>query len=169
VLCGARAANENERASKGGNVPLVGVLIGSKSDLPQMQPCLDTLSDLGIDHEHFVMSAHRTPAKVQEYASSAESRGIEVLIAAAGMAAHLPGAVTAWTTLPVIGVPLASGALNGLDSLYSIVQMPSGLPVATVAINGAKNAAYLAAQILGLKHPEIREAYKQFRAEMASA
>jgi 5-(carboxyamino)imidazole ribonucleotide mutase len=150
-------------------MPLVGVLIGSKSDLDLMKPCLDTLTEMGIEHEHFVMSAHRTPAKVQEYASTAEGRGIEVLIAAAGMAAHLPGAVIAWTTLPVIGVPLASGALNGLDSLYAIVQMPSGLPVATVAINGAKNAAYLAAQIVGLKHPEIGQAYRRFREEMARA
>lgn len=148
-------------------MPLVGVLMGSKSDLPTMQGCLDTLSELGIEHEHHVMSAHRTPAKVQEYASGAAGRGIEVLIAAAGMAAALPGAVTAWTTLPVIGVPLASGALNGVDSLYAIVQMPPGLPVATVAINGAKNAAYLAAQILSLSHPEIAAAYKSFRDEMA--
>ncbi|MPZ24286.1 MAG: 5-(carboxyamino)imidazole ribonucleotide mutase [Dehalococcoidia bacterium] len=146
--------------------PLVGVLMGSKSDLPVMQGCLDTLTELGIEHEHHVMSAHRTPARVQEYASTAEGRGIEVLVAAAGMAAHLPGAVIAWTTLPVIGVPLASGELRGLDSLYAIVQMPSGLPVATVAINGAKNAAYLAAQILGVKHPEIADAYKAVREQM---
>ena len=145
---------------------LVGVLMGSKSDLPAMQPCLDTLSELGIDHEHHVMSAHRTPQKVQEYASNAQSRGLQVIIAAAGMAAALPGTVTAWTNLPVIGVPLASGALNGVDSLYAIVQMPPGLPVATVAINGAKNAAYLAAQILSLKHPEVAEKYAAFRKEM---
>ncbi|HEX5939175.1 MAG TPA: 5-(carboxyamino)imidazole ribonucleotide mutase [Dehalococcoidia bacterium] len=145
---------------------LVGVLMGSKSDLNAMQPCLDTLSELGIDHEHHVMSAHRTPQKVQEYASGAEARGLEVIIAAAGMAAALPGTVTAWTNLPVIGVPLASGALNGVDSLYAIVQMPPGLPVATVAINGAKNAAYLAAQILSLKHPQIAEKYAAFRREM---
>lgn len=145
---------------------LVGVLMGSKSDLSAMQPCIDTLSELGIEHEHHVMSAHRTPQKVQEYASSAESRGLQVIIAAAGMAAALPGTVTAWTNLPVIGVPLASGALNGVDSLYAIVQMPPGLPVATVAINGAKNAAYLAAQILSLKHPEIAEKYAAFRQEM---
>jgi 5-(carboxyamino)imidazole ribonucleotide mutase len=147
-------------------MPLVGVLMGSKSDLPAMQGCLDTLSELGIDHEHHVMSAHRTPQKVQEYASSAQDRGIEVIIAAAGMAAALPGTVTAWTHLPVIGVPLASGALNGVDSLYAIVQMPPGLPVATVAINGAKNAAYLAAQILALKHPAIAEEYQKFREKM---
>ena len=145
---------------------LVGVLMGSKSDLNAMQPCLDTLAELGIDHEHHVMSAHRTPQKVQEYASGAEARGLEVIIAAAGMAAALPGTVTAWTNLPVIGVPLASGALNGVDSLYAIVQMPPGLPVATVAINGAKNAAYLAAQILSLKHPQIAEKYAAFRREM---
>jgi len=145
---------------------LVGVLMGSKSDLPAMQPCLDTLSEFGIDHEHHVMSAHRTPQKVQEYASNAQSRGLQVIIAAAGMAAALPGTVTAWTNLPVIGVPLASGALNGVDSLYAIVQMPPGLPVATVAINGAKNAAYLAAQILSLKHPEVAEKYAAFRKEM---
>ena len=147
---------------------LVGVLMGSKSDLPTMQACLDTLAEMGVEAEHHIMSAHRTPAKVQEYASTAQSRGIEVIIAAAGLAAHLPGAVIAWTTLPVIGVPLASGALNGVDSLYSIVQMPSGLPVATVAINGAKNAAYLAAQIVGNKHPEIAANYKRFREEMAN-
>jgi 5-(carboxyamino)imidazole ribonucleotide mutase len=147
-------------------MPLVGVLMGSKSDLPAMQGCLDTLSELGIDHEHHVMSAHRTPQKVQEYASSAQDRGIEVIIAAAGMAAALPGTVTAWTHLPVIGVPLASGALNGVDSLYAIVQMPPGLPVATVAINGGKNAAYLAAQILALKHPAIAEEYRKFREKM---
>jgi 5-(carboxyamino)imidazole ribonucleotide mutase len=145
---------------------LVGVLMGSKSDLPAMQPCLDTLTELGIDHEHHVMSAHRTPHKVQEYAGGAEARGLKVIIAGAGMAAALPGTVTAWTNLPVIGVPLASGALNGVDSLYAIVQMPPGLPVATVAINGAKNAAYLAAQILALSDPEIGDRYRQFREKM---
>ncbi|HET9201416.1 MAG TPA: 5-(carboxyamino)imidazole ribonucleotide mutase [Dehalococcoidia bacterium] len=147
-------------------MPLVGVLMGSKSDLPAMQACLDTLSELGIEHEHHVMSAHRTPQKVQEYASTAQDRGIEVIIAAAGMAAALPGTVTAWTQLPVIGVPLASGALNGVDSLYAIVQMPPGLPVATVAINGAKNAAYLAAQILALKHATVADEYRKFREKM---
>ena len=137
--------------------PLVGVVMGSKSDTEVMQPALDVLTSLGIEHEVNVISAHRTPEKAREYAQSARERGIEVIIAAAGMAAHLPGVLASWTTLPVIGVPLASGELKGVDALYSIVQMPAGIPVACMAIGsaGAKNAAYLAAEILGLKHDKI--------------
>jgi 5-(carboxyamino)imidazole ribonucleotide mutase len=123
---------------------------------------------LGIEHEVNVISAHRTPDKAREWAKSARGRGIEVIIAAAGMAAHLPGVLASWTTLPVIGVPMASGELKGIDALYSIVQMPGGIPVACMAIGstGAKNAAFLAAEILGLKHDKIRDAYEKYRKEL---
>jgi 5-(carboxyamino)imidazole ribonucleotide mutase len=149
--------------------PLVGVVIGSKSDSEVMQAALDVLMMLGIEHEINVISAHRTPDKAREYAQKARGRGIEVLIAAAGMAAHLPGVLASWTTLPVIGVPMASGELKGIDALYSIVQMPSGIPVACMAIGsaGAKNAAFLAAEILGLKHDKIKGAYEKYRQELA--
>ena len=145
--------------------PLVGIVMGSKSDAGTLQPTLDILEQLGIEHEVNIISAHRTPQKAKEYAQSARERGIEVIIAAAGLAAHLPGVLASWTTLPVIGVPIASGELKGVDSLYSIVQMPGGIPVACMAIGspGVKNAAYLAAAILGLKHENIRQAYAQFR------
>jgi len=147
--------------------PLVGVVMGSKSDSEVMQAALDVLTSLGIDHEVNVISAHRTPEKAREYARSARERGIEVIIAAAGMSAHLPGVLASWTTLPVIGIPMASGELKGVDALYSIVQMPAGIPVACMAIGsaGAKNAAYLAAEILGLKHDTIRRAYEKYRSE----
>ena len=148
-------------------MPLVGVVLGSKSDVPLMQETLDTLQQLGIEYEVEVISAHRTPEKAREYGLGARGRGIEVIIAAAGGAAHLPGVVASWTTLPVIGVPLASGKLEGVDALYSIVQMPAGVPVACVAIGGAKNAAFLAAEILGLKHDKIREAYEEYRRKLA--
>ncbi len=149
-------------------MPLVGVVMGSKSDAEVMQGALDVLTSLGIDHEVNVISAHRNPDKAREYAQSAHKRGIEVIIAAAGMAAHLPGVLASWTTLPVIGVPMASGELKGIDALYSIVQMPAGIPVACVAIGstGAKNAAYLAAEILGLKHDKILRAYEKYRSEL---
>jgi len=149
-------------------MPLVGVVIGSKSDTEVMQAALDTLKMLGIDYEMNIISAHRTPDKAREYAQTARERGIEVIIAAAGMAAHLPGVLASWTTLPVIGVPMASGELKGVDALYSIVQMPGGIPVACMAIGsaGAKNAAFLAAEILGLKHDKIRIAYEKYRKEM---
>jgi len=148
--------------------PLVGVVMGSKSDSEVMQAALDVLTSLGIDHEVNVISAHRTPEKAREYARSARERGIEVIIAAAGMSAHLPGVLASWTTLPVIGIPMASGELKGVDALYSIVQMPAGIPVACMAIGsaGAKNAAYLAAEILGLKHDTIRRAYEKYRSEL---
>jgi len=149
-------------------MPLVAVIMGSKSDAEAMQPALDTLKALGIEHEVNVISAHRTPEKARQYGLDARGRGIEVIIAAAGGAAHLPGVLASWTTLPVIGVPLVSGELKGIDALYSIVQMPAGIPVATVAIGkaGAKNAAYLAAEILGLKYDKIRKAYEEYRAEL---
>jgi 5-(carboxyamino)imidazole ribonucleotide mutase len=148
-------------------MPLVGVVMGSKSDAEMVQAALDVLGRLGIEYEVTVISAHRTPEKAREYARSARERGIEVIIAAAGMAAHLPGVLASWTTLPVIGVPLPGGELKGVDALYSIVQMPAGIPVACVAIGGAgaANAAYLAAEILGLKHDKIRNAYEAYRRE----
>lgn len=148
--------------------PLVGVVMGSKSDSDIMQAAQDVLASLGIEHEVNIISAHRTPEKAREYAQSAHERGIEVIIAAAGMAAHLPGVLASWTTLPVIGVPMASGELKGVDALYSIVQMPAGIPVACMAIgsSGAKNAAYLAAEIIGLKNAKIRQAYERYRKEL---
>jgi 5-(carboxyamino)imidazole ribonucleotide mutase len=150
-------------------MPLVGVVMGSKSDAAVMQSTLDTLQQLGIEYEINVISAHRTPKKAQEYAQQARERGIEVIIAGAGMAAHLPGVLASWTTLPVIGVPLAGSDFKGIDSLLSIIQMPPGIPVACVAVGsaGAKNAAYLAAEILGLKHVKIREAYEKYRQDLA--
>ena len=149
-------------------MPLVAVVMGSKSDTEAMKPALDVLKGLGIDYEVSVISAHRTPEKTRQYGISARSRGIEVIIAAAGGAAHLPGVMASWTTLPVIGVPLASSELNGIDALYSIIQMPAGIPVASMAVGtaGAKNAAYLAAEILGLKHDKIREAYEKYRSDL---
>ena len=149
-------------------MPLVAVVMGSKSDTEAMQPALDTLKGLGIDYEVSVISAHRTPEKARQYGLTARSRGIEVIIAAAGGAAHLPGVLASWTTLPVIGVPLVSSELNGIDALYSIVQMPAGIPVASMAIGtaGAKNAAYLAAEIIGLKYDKIRQAYEKYRSDL---
>jgi 5-(carboxyamino)imidazole ribonucleotide mutase len=146
--------------------PLVGVIMGSTSDWDTMQHCVEFLEQLGVPHETRVVSAHRTPDLLFEYASSARERGLEVLIAGAGGAAHLPGMAAAKTPLPVIGVPVQSKALNGLDSLLSIVQMPAGIPVATVAIGkaGAKNAALLAAAILAPHHKAIGEALDRFRA-----
>ena len=145
--------------------PLVGVIMGSKSDREVMQDCTDQLKELGIPHEVRVLSAHRTPKQTQEYAESAGERGIEVLIAGAGWAAHLAGVVAAYTTLPVIGVPIDSSPLKGLDALLATVQMPPGIPVATVSLGkgGARNAAVLAAQILALKYPPIAERFKTYR------
>ncbi|MCK4369397.1 MAG: 5-(carboxyamino)imidazole ribonucleotide mutase [Dehalococcoidales bacterium] len=149
-------------------MPLVAVVMGSKSDAEALKPTLDTLDALGIDYEVNVISAHRHPEKARQFGLEAQGRGLEVIIAAAGGAAHLPGVLASWTTLPVIGVPLATSELKGADALYSIVQMPAGIPVATVAIGsaGAKNAAYLAAEILGLKYDEIRKAYQKYRDEL---
>ncbi len=151
--------------------PLVGVIMGSKSDWETMSHAAQTFDSLGIPYEVRVLSAHRTPDATLEYAESAESRGLEVIIAAAGGAAHLAGVVAAKTTLPVLGVPLESKALKGLDSLLSIVQMPAGIPVGTLAIGkaGAINAALFAAAILGNKHPEIKDAVKRYRQAQAQA
>ena len=137
--------------------PLVGILVGSKSDMPVLEKCTARLEELGVEHEIEVRSAHRDPEGVSEYAGTARERGLKVIICAAGMAAHLAGAVAAHTDLPVIGIPVAAGPLNGLDSLLSTVQMPSGVPVATVAVNGAANAAVLAAQILALSDPDLAD------------
>ena len=148
-------------------MPLVAVVMGSKSDAEAIQPTLDVLKELGIDYEVSVISAHRTPEKARQYGLSAQSQGIEVIIAAAGYAAHLPGILASWTTVPVIGVPLSTSELKGVDALLSITQMPAGVPVACVGINGAKNAALLAAQILGLKHDEIKQAYGKYKQGLA--
>ncbi|HEX5973951.1 MAG TPA: 5-(carboxyamino)imidazole ribonucleotide mutase [Rubrobacteraceae bacterium] len=137
--------------------PSVGILVGSKSDLPVMEKCTNRFEDLGIDYELEVRSAHRNPEAVAEYVTSAPERGIKVFICAAGMAAHLAGAVAARTNLPVIGIPVAAGTLGGFDALLATVQMPSGVPVATVAVNGAANAAVLAAQILALSDSELAQ------------
>jgi 5-(carboxyamino)imidazole ribonucleotide mutase len=149
-------------------MPLVGIAMGSKSDAEAMQPALDALDQLGIEYEVSVISAHRTPEKARQYGMSARGRGLEVIIAGAGGAAHLPGVLASWTTIPVIGVPIPTSAIRGLDALLSIVQMPAGIPVACVALGsaGAKNAAYLTAAILGLKHDRIREAYEKYRGEL---
>ncbi len=145
---------------------LVGIIMGSTSDWETMQHAAQMLEELGVPHETRVVSAHRTPDLLFEYAESAEKRGIEVIIAGAGGAAHLPGMTASKTVLPVLGVPVESKALKGLDSLLSIAQMPGGIPVGTLAIGkaGAINSALLAAAILGAKHPEIREALRKFRA-----
>ncbi len=147
---------------------LVGVIMGSSSDEATVNETVQVLEELGVDYEVRVMSAHRAPDRVREYATTARERGIEVFIAAAGGAAALPGVLASWSTLPVIGVPLASSELKGLDALMAVAQMPPGIPVACVAIGswGARNAAYLAAEILGIKHDSIREAYEQYRAKL---
>lgn len=143
--------------------------MGSKSDLPTMQGAVQVLEDLGIAHTVEIVSAHRTPHRMVEYATSARSRGLQVIIAGAGGAAHLPGMVASLTTLPVIGVPIETKALQGLDSLLSIVQMPAGIPVATVAIGNAANAGLLAARILGATDPEIAERLERYRERLEEA
>ncbi len=151
-------------------MPLVGVVMGSKSDEAVVGETSEVLDQLGVEHEVVVASAHRTPDKVREYGKTARERGLEVLIAAAGGSAGLPGVLASWTTLPVIGVPLTSSDLNGVDSLYAIAQMPPGIPVACVATGswGARNAAFLAAQILGNKHDDVRQAYDDYREGLKS-
>jgi 5-(carboxyamino)imidazole ribonucleotide mutase len=150
-------------------MPLVAIVMGSKSDMETMQPAMDILKEFGVEYEVSVISAHRAPEKARDYAKEAAKRGIEVIIAAAGGAAHLPGVLASWTVLPVIGVPLASSELKGADALYSIVQMPAGIPVACMAVGawGVKNAAYLAAEILGLKYNSIRKSYEKYRINLA--
>jgi 5-(carboxyamino)imidazole ribonucleotide mutase len=145
--------------------PLVGILMGSESDLPVMEKAAEVLKEMGVPYEMEISSAHRLPEKTAQYAKTARKRGVEVLIAGAGMAAHLAGALASHTTLPVIGVPIKSGALNGADALYSTVQMPPGVPVATVGIDGAKNGAYLACEILSIKYPEMVKKLEDFRSK----
>src|SRR6516225_6350695 len=150
------------------NKPLVGILMGSDSDWPTMKAAADACAEFGIAHEVRVISAHRAPEDLSKYATTAHQRGLCVIIAGAGGAAHLPGVTAASTPLPVIGVPIAGKNLQGLDSLMSIVQMPSGVPVATVAINGARNAGLLAVQILGTSDQKLRKKLLDFKAKLAS-
>ena len=149
-------------------MPKVAVIMGSWSDMDVMKTAAEALGKMGVEHEVMVMSAHRQPEKVHAFCTGARAAGFEVIIAGAGAAAHLPGVIASWTTLPVIGVPIPSSDLNGVDSLYAIVQMPAGIPVATMAIGaaGAKNAAYFAAQMLGLKYPDIARSYENLRTEL---
>ncbi|HAZ31738.1 MAG TPA: 5-(carboxyamino)imidazole ribonucleotide mutase [Dehalococcoidia bacterium] len=144
----------------------VGIIMGSESDLPVMEEAAKLLEEFGISHEVTIVSAHRTPERMFQYARQAEGKGIEVIIAGAGGAAHLPGMVASLSPLPVIGVPIETTPLKGVDSLYSIVQMPAGVPVATVGINNARNAAILATQILGVKYPEMREKVKEYKGKL---
>ncbi len=149
--------------------PKAAVVMGSDSDFPVIERCIELLNKFGIESEAFICSAHRTPDKASEFSRNAERDGFEVIIAAAGKAAHLPGVIAAYTALPVIGIPVKSSVMGGLDSLLSIVQMPSGVPVATVAIDGAENAALLAVQILSVGYPELREKMKRYKKELAAA
>jgi phosphoribosylaminoimidazole carboxylase PurE protein len=160
---------EDGTRSAGPGQPLVGVVGGSKTDLPILEKAVAMLGQLGIPSELTVVSAHRTPDRLFAYAEKAADRGIEVIVAGAGGAAHLPGMLAAKTHLPIIGIPIPTENLRGLDSLLSIVQMPRGIPVATVAIGGAENAGLLAAEILAGRYPVIRERLKQFRAEQTEA
>ena len=149
--------------------PVIGIIMGSESDMPVMEACMKQLDEFGVAYEVKIASAHRKPAEVHEWASTAVNRGIRVIIAAAGKAAHLGGVVAAYTPLPVIAVPMKTSDLGGLDSLLSMVQMPSGVPVATVAINGAKNAAILAVQMLGTGCEEARAKIIAYKEQMANA
>ena len=147
--------------------PVVGIIMGSDSDWPTMKGAAEACAEFGVPHEVQVISAHRTPRDLERYASTAQQRGLRVIIAGAGGAAHLPGVTAAYTTLPVIGVPMESKALKGLDSLLSIVQMPSGIPVATVAIGGARNAGLLAVQILAVGDTALQKKFLAFKARLA--
>lgn len=146
--------------------PRVGVVMGSESDLPRVKECLAVLADFGLPYEARILSAHRTPDETAAYAREAAGRGIQALIAAAGLAAHLPGVIAAYTTLPVIGVPLSAGPLAGQDALYAVAQMPPGVPVATVAIDGVRNAAILAVQILATADPDLREKLTEYKHQL---
>ena len=150
-------------------MPKVAVVMGSDSDLPVLEKAIDLLADFGIQREVRVISAHRTPDAAAEFAKGAQRAGVEVIIAAAGKAAHLPGVLASMTTIPVIGVPVKSSFMDGLDSLLSMVQMPSGIPVATVGVTSDANSALLAVQMLALKHPELEEKQARHRTEMADA
>ncbi|MGE4283915.1 MAG: 5-(carboxyamino)imidazole ribonucleotide mutase [Clostridia bacterium] len=147
--------------------PKVAIVMGSDSDFPILKSCIKVLKDFGVEVDVNVISAHRTPYKAEEFAKNAEANGIDVIIGAAGKAAHLPGVLAAFTTLPVIGLPIKSSTMDGLDSLLSIVQMPKGIPVATVAIDGADNAAILAVQILSIAYKDLKTKLKAFKIEMA--
>ncbi|MCC5637588.1 5-(carboxyamino)imidazole ribonucleotide mutase [Nostoc sp. CHAB 5844] len=147
--------------------PLVGIIMGSDSDLPTMKDAIAVCAEFGVETEVAIVSAHRTPERMVQYAQTAHQRGIKVIIAGAGGAAHLPGMVASLTPLPVIGVPVATRNLQGVDSLYSIVQMPAGIPVATVAIGNAKNAGLLAVQILATHQPELLDKVQQYRQSLA--
>lgn len=166
--CKSRATKE-QHMSCDQKTPLVGIIMGSQSDMAAMEPCMEQLKEFGIPYEVKVASAHRKPAEVHDWATTAVDRGIRVVIAAAGKAAHLGGVVAAYTPCPVITVPMKTSDLGGLDSLLSMVQMPSGVPVACVAINGAKNAAILATQILGTGCDDMREKISLFKQHMAEA
>ncbi|MCK9309366.1 MAG: 5-(carboxyamino)imidazole ribonucleotide mutase [Candidatus Cloacimonetes bacterium] len=149
-------------------MPLIRIILGSKSDIDKFDAAVEVLKDFGVQYDLHISSAHRNPEKTVQLAAEAEDLGIKVIIAGAGLAAHLPGVIASHTCLPVIGVPIASGALNGLDALYSIVQMPPGVPVACVAINGSKNAALLAIQILAGSDTELRTKYNSFKQSLKS-
>lgn len=153
------------------NGALVGIVMGSKSDEPYVEDTKKILDDLGVPYESSVMSAHRAPERVMQYARDAQSRGIKILIGAAGGAAALPGVLASWTTIPVIGIPLPTSDLKGIDALYAICQMPPGIPVACVAIGswGARNAGYLAASIVGLSNPEIHARYEEYRKQLSAS
>lgn len=148
------------------NKPKVAVIMGSDSDYSVLEKCINILNDFSIEMTVMVSSAHRTPERTAQFAREVEKKGFDVIIAAAGKAAHLPGVIAAYTSLPVIGLPIKSSMLDGLDSLLSIVQMPAGIPVATVAVNGSENAALLAIQILGVKYPDIREKIHNYKDKM---
>ena len=148
-------------------MPQIRIILGSKSDVEQCEVMQQMLKDFGVDYDFHISSAHRNPEKTAQLAKNAEAEGVQVIIAAAGMAAHLPGVIAGHTILPVIGVPLVSGNLGGIDALLSIVQMPTGVPVATVAIGGVKNAALLAIQILALNNPELKEKLRIYRNQLA--
>ena len=151
------------------DAPLVGIIMGSKSDLPAMEACIKQLEEFGVPYELVVASAHRAPTKVREWSSNAAERGIRVIIAAAGKAAHLGGLVAAYTPLPIVGVPMKTSDLGGMDSLLSMVQMPAGVPVACVAIGGSRNAAIYATQILGTALPAYATKVAEFKRQMAEA
>lgn len=150
-------------------MPKVVVAMGSKSDLPALEPLFITFKSLGIQGDAFVCSAHRTPDRAAELAATAREKGYEAIVAAAGMAAHLPGVLAAYTTLPVIGIPMPGKFMDGLDAVLSILQMPPGVPVATVGVGAAQNAALLCAQILGVKYPDIADKLARMKREMAEA
>lgn len=148
-------------------MPDVRVILGSKSDLAHCEAALEVLKDFGVEYDFHISSAHRKPEQTTRLAKDAEKEGVKVIIACAGMAAHLPGVIASHTILPVIGVPIASGALGGIDALYSIVQMPPGVPVACVGVNVSKNAGLLAVQILAISNPELREKYREYKESLA--